>query len=86
MPYSAKDLKYLWTLWDEAQTRHQPGLPYRYIYVGAVGLILIGCLISRMGHSFSQTLGGVLMVAGSLIGAWYCMRSLRHKRHSAPRG
>jgi hypothetical protein len=25
IPYSAKDLKYMWTLWDEAQRHHQPG-------------------------------------------------------------
>ena len=47
IPYSAKDLKYLWTLWDETQRHRQPGLRYRNIYVGAVGVILTGWLMHR---------------------------------------
>ena len=84
IPYSAKELKYLWTLWDEAQRHQQPGLRYRNIYVGAVGVILTGWLIHGMGLSFSAPLGGILMLAGALIGAWYCLKSLRHQRQSGP--
>jgi hypothetical protein len=60
IPYSAKDLKYLLTLWDEAQRYHQFGLRYRHVYVGAVGLILTGWFLH--GLSFSA-LGGILMLA-----------------------
>ena len=84
IPYSAKDLKYLWTLWDEAQRRHQTGRRYRRIYVGAGGVILTGWLIHSMGLSGSTPAGGILMLAGALVGAWYCLKSLRHPRHSAP--
>jgi len=83
IPYSAKDLKYMWTLWDEAQRYHQASRRYRNIYTGAVGVILTGWFIHGMGLSFSAPLGGILMLAGSLIGAWYCLKSRRHKRHSA---
>ena len=84
IPYSAKDLKYLWTLWDEAQRHHQPGRHLRHIYVGAVGVILTGWLIHGMGLSYSTPFGGILMLAGALVGAWSCLKSLRHPRHSAP--
>jgi len=86
IPYSAKELKYLWTLLDEAQRHHQPGRRYRHIYVGAVGVILTGCLIHGMGLSCSTPFGSILMLAGALVGAWYCLKSLRHPRHSAPWG
>jgi hypothetical protein len=79
IPYSAKDLKYLWTLWDEAQRRHQPGWRYRHISVGAVGVSLTGWLIHGMGLSGPTPFGGILMLAGALVGAWYCLKSLRPK-------
>ena len=82
IPYSAKDLKYLWTLWDEAQRHQQSGLRYRNIYVGAVGVILTGWLIYGMGLSFSAPLGGILMLAGALIGVWFCLKSRVTIRHS----
>jgi hypothetical protein len=85
VPYSPKDLKYLWTMWDEAQRHQQSGLRYRNIYVGAVGVILTGWLIHGTGLSFSASLGDILMLAGALIGAWYCLKSLRQQRQSAPR-
>ena len=84
IPYSAKDLKYMWTLWDEAQRHHQPGRRYRHICVGAVGVILTGWLIHGMGLSGSAPVGGILMLAGAVVGAWYCLKYLRHQRHSAP--
>ena len=84
IPYSAKDLKYLWTLWDEAQRHHQPGRRYRRIFVGAVGVILTGWLLHGMGLSGSAPVGGILMLAGAVVGAWYCLKSLRHPRNSAP--
>ena len=86
IPYSAKDLKYLWTLWDEAHRHHSTGLRYRNIYAGALGIILAGWFSYRMGLSFSAPLGGILMLAGAFIGAWYCLKSLRHKGHSAREG
>ena len=86
IPYSAKELRYLWTLWDEAQRHHQPGLRYRNIYAGALGIILAGWLSYRTGLSFSAPLGGILMLAGGFIGAWYCLKALRHKDHSAREG
>jgi len=86
IPYSAKDLKYLWTLWDEADRHHSTGLRYRNIYAVALGIILAGWFSYRMGLSFSEPLGGILMLAGSLIGAWYSLKALRHKGHSAREG
>ena len=86
IPYSTKELKYLWTLWDEAQRQHQSGPRYRNIYGGAVCVILTGWLISGLGLSYSAPLGGILMIAGTLTGAWYCLKSLRHQKHSAPWG
>jgi hypothetical protein len=86
IPYSAKDLKYLWAMWDEAHRYHPHGLRYRNIYVGSGGVILVGLLISGMGLPCSASLGGGLMFGGALIGAWYCLKSLRHKKHSALEG
>jgi hypothetical protein len=86
IPYSAKDLKYMWTLWDEAHRHHSTGLRYRKIYAGALGIILAGWFSYRMGLSFSAPLGGIMMLAGGFIGAWYCLKSLRHKGHSAREG
>jgi len=86
IPYSAKDLKYLWTMWDEAHKRRSTGLRYRNIYAGALGIILAGLFSYRMGLSFSAPLGGILMIAGAFIGAWYCLKSLRHKGHSPREG
>ena len=83
IPYSPKDLKYLWTLWDEAQRRRQPGMRYRNIYVGAVSVILTGWLIQ--GLSFSA-LGGALMLGGALTGVWFCLKSRRHHKDSAMGG
>jgi hypothetical protein len=84
IPYSAKDLKYMWTMWDEAHRRHPSGLRYRNIYAGAFGVILAGWLSYRIGLSFSAPLGSILMLGGALIGAWYSLKALRHKRRSAP--
>jgi hypothetical protein len=84
IPYSAKDLKYLWTLWDEAQRRHKPGLRYRNIYAGAMGLMLTGWLIYGLGLSLSAPLGGILVLAGALIGGWYSLKSLRNQSQSGP--
>jgi len=86
IPYSAKELRYLWTLWDEAQRYHQPGLRYRNIYAGAMGVILAGWLIYGMGLSLSAPLGGILVLAGALIAGWYSLKSLRRQRQSGPGG
>ena len=86
IPYSAKELRYLWTLWDEAQRHHQPGLRYRNIYAGAMGVILTGWLIYGMGLSLSAPLGGILGLAGALIVGWYSLKSLLHQRQSGPKG
>ena len=83
IPYSAQELKYLWTMWDEARRHHQPGRRFRNILAGAVGVILTGWLIYGLGLSCSAPLGGILMLAGALIGAWHWLQSRRHKRHSA---
>lgn len=82
MPYSGKELKYLWTMWDEAHRSHHLAQPYKNIYVGAVGVILTGAVISGTGRPFSATLGGLVMLVGGLIGAWYCLKSLRQQRRS----
>jgi hypothetical protein len=82
IPYSAKELKYLWTMWDEAQRNHQPGRRHRNLLAGAVGVILTGWLIYGLGLSCSGPLGGILMLAGALIGAWHYMKFRRHQRHS----
>jgi hypothetical protein len=85
-PYSAKDLKYLWALWDEAPRHHQPGRRYRDICGGAVGVTLAGWLIYGLGLSGSLPLGGILMVAGAIIAAWSGRKSLDHHGPSAPGG
>ena len=86
IPYSAKELKYLWTMWDEARRHHQPGRRHRNIFAGAVGVILTGWLIYGLGLSCSAPLGGILMLAGALIGAWHWLKFRRHQRHSALEG
>ena len=86
IPYSAKELKYLWTLWDEAQRRQPPGLRYRNIYAGAMGAILTGWIIYGMGLSLSAPVGGILALAGALIVGWYSLKSLLHQRQSGPKG
>ena len=78
IPYSPKELKYLWTLWDEAQRYQQPGLRYRNIYAGAMGVILTGWLVYGLGLSLSAPVGGILVLAGALTGAWYSLKSLLH--------
>jgi len=83
IPYSAKDLKYLWTMWDEAHRRHHLAQHYKNIYVWAVGVILTGGIIAGMGQPFSRILGGLLMLVGGLSGAWYCLKSLRQQRRAA---
>jgi hypothetical protein len=80
IPYSPKELKYLWTLWDEAQRYHQPGLRYRNIYAGAMVVILTGWLIYGMGLSLSAPVGGILALAGALTGGWYSLKSLLQQR------
>jgi len=83
--YSAKELKYLWTMWDEARRHHLPGRRHRNVFAGAVGVILTGWLIYGLGLSCSASLGGILMLAGALIGAWHWLKFRRHQRHSALR-
>ena len=80
--YSARELKYLWTMWDEAQRHHLPGRRQRNQVAGTVGVILTGWLIYGLGLSCSASLGGILMLAGALIGAWHWLKFRRHKRHS----
>jgi hypothetical protein len=86
IPYSPKELKYLWIPWDEAQRHRHPGLRYRNIYAGAMGAILSGWLIYGMGLSLSAPVGGILVLAGALIGGWYSLKSLLHQRQSGPKG
>ena len=83
IPYSAKELKYLWTMWDEARRHYQPGRRHRHLVAGAVGVILTGWLIYGLGLSCSASLGGIMMLAGALIGAWHWLKFRRHQRHSA---
>lgn len=83
--YSAKELKYLWTMWDEARRHHLPGRRQRNQVAGAVGVMLAGWLIYGLGLGFSATLGGILMLAGALSGAWHWLKFRRHRRHSVPR-
>jgi hypothetical protein len=85
IPYSARELKYLWTLWDEAQRGRPPGLRYRNIYAGAMVVILTGWLIYGMGLSLSVPVGGTLALAGALIGGWYSLKSILHQRQSGPK-
>jgi hypothetical protein len=78
IPYSARELKYLWIRWDEAQRHRHPGLRYRHIYAGALGVILAGWFIYGMGLSLSAPLGGILALAGTFVGGWYYLKSLFH--------
>ena len=82
IPYSARELKYLWSMWDEAQRHHLPGRRQRNRIAGAVGVILTGWLIYGLGLWCSATLGGILMLAGILIGARQWLKFRRHQRHS----
>jgi hypothetical protein len=84
--YSAKELNYLWTMWDEARRHHLPGRHHRNIFAGAVGVILTGWLIYGLGLSCSATLGGILMLGGALIGSWHWLKFRRHQSHSALEG
>ena len=81
--YSAKELKYLWTMWDEAPRHYQPGRRHRNRFAGAVGVILAGWLIYGLGLA---PLGGILMLAGALIGAWHWLKFRRHRSNSALEG
>jgi hypothetical protein len=84
--YSAKELRYLWTMWDEARRHHQPGRRHRNIFAGAVGLTLAGWLIYGLGLSYFAPLGGILMLAGALTGAWHWLKFRRHRSNSALEG
>lgn len=80
--YSAEELKYLWTMWDEARRHHQPGRRHRNLFAGAVGVVLAGWLLYGLGLSCSSPLGGILMLAGALVGAWHWLKFRRHQGHS----
>jgi hypothetical protein len=84
--YSARELKYLWTMWDEAGRHHQPGRRHRNLFAGSVGVTLTGWLIYGLGLPFSATLGGILMLAGALSGAWHWLKFRRHQKRSALEG
>jgi Flp pilus assembly protein TadB len=84
--YSAKELKYLWIMWDEAPRLYQPGWRHRNLFAASVGVILTGWFIYGLGLSCSAPLGGILMLAGAIIGAWHYMKFRRHQRHSALEG
>jgi hypothetical protein len=84
-PHATKELKYFWEKYDEARRSRQPVLSYKNVYIGAVGLILAGWLITLTGLALSKTLGGILMVAGSVIGACYSLKSLWQKKVPAHR-
>ena len=84
--YSAKELKYLWEMWDEAGRHRQPGRRHRNLFAGSVIVILTGWLIYGLGLSCSASLGGILMLAGALTGAWHYMKFRRQQRRSALEG
>jgi hypothetical protein len=83
VPSSTKEQKHLQTLWDKSQGRRETGLPYRNLYIGAVSLILAGFVFQGIDSSYSPQGGGLLMLAGGLIGAFYSYKSLRQNRLSA---
>jgi hypothetical protein len=56
------------------------------MYAGALGIILVGLLIKGMGLSGSIPVGSLVMLAGSLIGAWSSLKALRHQRQSGSEG
>jgi hypothetical protein len=86
IPYSAKELKYLCEMWDEAGRLPQPGRRHRNIFAGAVGVILTGWFIYGLGLSCCARLGSILMLAGAIIGAWHWLKLRRHQRHSTLEG
>jgi len=47
-----------------------------------VGVMLTGWLIYGLGLSGCAGLGGILMLAGGLIGAWHWLKCHRRQRHS----
>jgi hypothetical protein len=86
IPYSAKELKYLWAMWDEAGRLQQPGRRHRNIFAGAVGVTLTGWFMYGLGLSCCARLGSILMLTGAVIGAWHWLKLRRHQRHSAQEG
>jgi hypothetical protein len=86
IPYSAKELKYLCEMWDEAGRLQQPGRRHRNIFAGAVGVILTGWFIYGLDLACCARLGGILMLAGALTGAWHWLKFRRRQRHSALEG
>jgi len=80
IPHSGKEQKHLWALWEEAQRHRETVLSYKDIYVAAVALILAGWVFWGGG---SQQWGGILMLAGGLIGAFFSLKSLHQRRLSA---
>jgi hypothetical protein len=73
-------------MWDEARIHHQPGQRHRNLVARAVSVILAGWLIYGLGLSCSAPLGGILMLAGALIGAWHWLKFRRQQRHSVLEG
>jgi hypothetical protein len=86
VPYSARDLKYMWSMWEEAHRHQAAGLRYRNIYAGSLGLIVLGWLGHRLGSPFSAPLGSLLMLVGGCLGIWFCLKSLRGKDQSPREG
>ena len=85
VPHFPQEQQPLRLLWETSQGYRQTGLPYRNIYIGAVSLILAGWVFWGMDSSFCSQLGGILMLAGGVIGAFYSLKSLRQDRLSAKR-
>ena len=51
-----------------------------------MGVILTGWLVYGLGLSLSAPVGGILVLAGALTGAWYSLKSLLHQRQSGNKG
>ncbi len=84
-PHATNELKLFWEKYDEARSSQQPGLSYKNVYIGAAGLIMVGWFITLTGLSWSKSLGGILMLAGSVIGICYSLKSLWQKKVPAHR-
>ncbi|MGA9754095.1 MAG: hypothetical protein WBV23_03035 [Desulfobaccales bacterium] len=84
-PFAAKELKYFWEKYDEARSSRQPHLSNKNIYIGAVGLVLVGCFINLTGLSLPKPLGSILMLAGSVIGVCSILKSLWQEKVRAHR-
>jgi hypothetical protein len=83
VPHFGAEPKPLRTLWEPEPLKTP--LPYKNVYIGASGLILAGWVFRGLDVSHAPQWGGLLMLVGGLLGAGYCLKSLRRDWRSSRR-